>query len=173
MKVFTMPLKLFSIGISCLITLLVTTHNVDAQEKITGPWLWMITPTEWGKGGAASINIDSLAVASHGVVTEADVARNGVNPGDTVGDYAWTFSEISPTDPNNINEVINQIGWSSDPQRGQYSSYALITLESDRVQSEVVMRVGSDDAIKVWLNGEVVHTNAINRGQVVTKTSFR
>ena len=26
------------------------------------------------------------------------------------------------------------------------------------------MRVGSDDAIKVWLNGEVVHNNPVNRG---------
>ena len=156
--------KPFSIAMSCLITLFIAPHNVDAQEKITGPWLWMIAPTEWGKGGADSINIDSLAVASHGAVTEADVARNGANPGDTIGNYAWTFSEISPTGPNNINEVINQIGWSRDPSMGQYSSYALITLESDRAQSGVAMRVGSDDAIKVWLNGEVVHTNAINRG---------
>lgn len=159
-----MHLKRFLIGISFLITLFVATHNVEAQEKITGPWLWMIAPTEWGKGGAASINIDSLAIASHGAVTEADVARNGANPGDTVGNYAWTFSKISPTGLNNIGEVINQIGWSSDPQIIQHSSYALITLESDRAQSEVAMRVGSDDAIKVWLNGEVVHTNAIDRG---------
>ena len=147
-----------------LIVLLLIAEVVDAQEKIRGPWLWMVAPTEWGKGGAASINIDSLAVASQGAVTETDVARNGANPGDTVGNYAWTLSEISPTGVNNINEVINQIGWSSDPSMGQYSSYALITLESDRAQPGVAMRVGSDDAIKVWLNGEVVHINAIDRG---------
>ena len=29
----------------------------------------------------------------------------------------------------------------------------------------VGMAVGSDDSIKVWLNGEVVHTNATNRGR--------
>ena len=45
-----------------------------------------------------------------------------------------------------------------------HSSYALITLESATVQNNVRMRVGSDDSIKVWLNGEVVHKNAINRG---------
>jgi len=142
---------------------------VNAQEKITGPWLWMIAPTEWDKGGAASINIDSLAVASHGAVTEADVASNGASPGDTVGNHAWTLSEISPTGINNINEVIHQIGWNIhpnfiDPIFVQYSSYALITLESDSAQPGVAMRVGSDDAIKVWLNGEVVHANPIDRG---------
>lgn len=133
-------------------------------NKITGPWLWMIAPTESDRGGADFINTDSLAVASHGAVTEADIASNGANPGDTVGNYAWTLSEISATGINNINEVINQIGWSSNPDINDHSSYALITLKSDRAQPGVAMRVGSDDAIKVWLNGEVVHTNAINRG---------
>ena len=45
-----------------------------------------------------------------------------------------------------------------------HSSYALITLESDSDQAGVEMKVGSDDSIKVWLNGEEVHNNAINRG---------
>jgi hypothetical protein len=27
------------------------------------------------------------------------------------------------------------------------------------------MGVNSDDSIKVWLNGEVVHTNSVNRGR--------
>ena len=42
-------------------------------EKITGPWLWMITPTKAGQGGANSNNIDSLAEASNGALTETDV----------------------------------------------------------------------------------------------------
>ena len=46
-------------------------------SKITGPWLWMIAPTQTGKGGANSNNLDSLAEASGGNVTEADVAING------------------------------------------------------------------------------------------------
>ena len=40
----------------------------------------------------------------------------------------------------------------------------MITLESDSDQFGVTMQVGSDDAIKVWLNGEVVHDYPINRG---------
>ena len=35
------------------------------------------------------------------------------------------------------------------------------------------MFVGSDDAIKVWLNGKVVYKNAINRGAENFQNSFK
>lgn len=44
-----------------------------------------------------------------------------------------------------------------------HSAYALFSLPSDADRTGVRMLVGSDDAIKVWLNGEVVHKNAVNR----------
>ena len=132
-------------------------------DKIIGPWLWMITPTRTGQGGARSNNVDSLAVASGGVVTEADVARNGAREGNAVGNYVWTLGEISEAGDDNVNDLLNKIGLG----RGDvddHSSYALITLESATAQSDVTMRAGSDDSIKIWLNGEVVHNNPINRG---------
>ena len=131
-------------------------------EKITGPWLWMIAPTKAGQGGAKSNNIDSLADASGGNVTEADVAANGARKGEAVGNKVWTLGEISATSGNNVTALINQIGLG----RGDvddHSSYALITLESMAAQSDVTMAAGSDDAIKIWLNGEVVHNNPIDR----------
>ena len=132
-------------------------------NKITGPWLWMIAPTEAGRGGAQSNNVDSLAVASGGAITEADVAVNGANEGDTVGDYVWTLGEIAQTGGNNVNDVLNHIDM-TEGDVDDHSSYALITLESATAQSDVTMHVGSDDSIKVWLNGEVVHNNPTNRG---------
>ena len=157
--------KLFTIGVTCLMTLFVMTltHVADAQDKITGPWLWMIAPTEANQGGANSTDEDSLAEASGGDVTEASVAANGANEGDKVGDLEWTLGEISETGGNNVNDLVNEIGLGSGDVN-DHSSYALITLESDSDQAGVEMKVGSDDSIKVWLNGEVVHTNAINRG---------
>ena len=155
--------KLFSIGLSCLMTLFVITHIAYAQAKITGPWLWMIAPTAPGQGGAASIDIDSLAVASGGAVTEADVAVNGANEGDRVGNFVWTLGQISATSSDNINDCINRIGLAAG-NVDDHSSYALFTLESDTVRRDAMMRVGSDDAIKVWLNGEVVHNNPVDRG---------
>ena len=157
--------KLFTIGVTCLMTLFVMTltHVADAQDKITGPWLWMIAATEANQGGANSTDEDSLAEASGGDVTEAGVAANGANEGDKVGDLEWTLGEISETGGNNVNDLVNEIGLGSGDVN-DHSSYALITLESDSDQAGVEMKVGSDDSIKVWLNGEVVHTNAINRG---------
>ena len=131
--------------------------------KIAGPWLWMIAPTERWQGGARAINVDSLAAVSAGAVTEADIAANGAKEGDTVGDYTWKLGRIAWDGGNNINDLLNTIGM-AEGDINDHSSYALITLESATAQSDVPMKVGSDDAIKVWLNGEVVHNNAINRG---------
>ena len=147
-------------------------NTYNAQDKLTGPWLWMIAPTAAGQGGTASTNVDSLAAASGGAVTEADVAANGANEGDKVGALEWTLGEISATGGNNINDLVEEIGL-GEGNIDDHSSYALITLVSDTDQSNVTMRVGSDDSIKVWLNGEVVHINAINRGAGDFQDTFK
>ena len=165
--------KLLTLSMVWLMSVLVlmVPRGADAQEKITGPWLWMIAPTEAGQGGANSTDVDSLATASGGAVTEADVAANGADVGDVVGNYAWTLSTIQATGGDNVTDVVQRIGW-ADGDVNDHSSYALITLESINAQNNVTMRVGSDDAIKVWLNGQVVHTNAINRGSVDFQDNF-
>ena len=155
--------KLFTVGLACIIALFVMAQTADAQDKITGPWLWMIAPTAANEGGANSTDVDSLSEASGGDVTEDDVAANGANEGDAVGDLVWTLGEIADTGGNNVNDLVNEIGL-GEGDVNDHSSYALITLESDSDQSGVDMKVGSDDSVKVWLNGEVVHTNAVNRG---------
>ena len=63
----------------------ITVPDAILEGKITGPWIWMIAPTEPGRGGPGSIDIDSLGIASNGVVTEIDVSTNGVVVGDMVG----------------------------------------------------------------------------------------
>ena len=144
--------------------LMTRTQVVDAQDKITGPWLWMIAPTALTQGGARSTDVDSLALASDGTVTEAQVAANGANEGDAVGNFAWTLAEIDSdvgTGLGNVNNVVNRIGWAIG-NVDDYTSYALITIESE-IDQRVPMLVGSDDSIKVWLNGEVVHNNPIDR----------
>ncbi|RKU16937.1 hypothetical protein C6500_17085 [Candidatus Poribacteria bacterium] len=133
----------------------------DTLEKITGPWLWMIAPTDRYQGGAPSIDVDSLAAVSRGIVTEAEVATNGANEGDRVGNFVWTPGDISPTE-GDINECLNRIGMTTGDV-DDHSAYALFSLPSDAERTGVRMLVGSDDAIKVWLNGEVVHKNAVNR----------
>ena len=140
--------------------------------KITGPWLWMIAPTEIGLGGAKSLDVDSLADASGGTVTETDVATNGAIIGERVGNYAWTPAELADTGGNNINDVVNNIGFAQGDVN-DHSSYALINFTSATALSGVRMHVGSNDAIKVWLNGEVVFSHPVNRGAHDFQDMFR
>ena len=154
--------KLF-VGLTCLVAIFLMTHIADAQEPIKGPWLWMIAPTEANQGGQASTDIDSLSVASGGDVTEDMVAANGATEGDVVGDYAWTLGTLP--DNGDTNVMVVDIGMTEVADFNDVSSYSVITLESATAQSGVTLGVSSDDSIKVWLNGEVVHTNAVNRGR--------
>ena len=135
---------------------------VKANQPITGPWLWMIAPTEPGQGGKTSTDVDSLDALSDGAVTEADVAKNGATEGNMVGNLAWTLGQIAPTGADNINDAVTKIGL-GEGNIDHHSAYALITLVSATAQSNVSMQVGSDDSIKVWFNGSVVYTNPINR----------
>ena len=60
--------------------------------EIQWPWLWMVVPTDPTAGSGISTDIDSLADASGGSITETHVAQNGVNEGDAVGELQWTRS---------------------------------------------------------------------------------
>ena len=154
--------KLF-VGLTCLVAIFFMTHIADAQEPIKGPWLWMIAPTEAGQGGQNSTDIDSLEVASGGDVTEDMVAKNGASEGDEVGDYVWTLGELP--DNGDINIMAVDTGMTENAAFDDVTSYGLIYLNAPTDQSGVTLGVSSDDSIKVWLNGEVVHTNAVNRGR--------
>ena len=160
--------KLFVLGLAFLMILSVMPRTADAQDQILGPWLWIIAPTEAGQGGAASTDIDSLAVASDNKITEEMVAMNGAKEGDTVGDYKWTLAELPEN--GDINAVVNETGM-AEGALDHVTSYALYTYVSDKAQ-EATMKTGSDDSIKVWLNGEVVFTNAVNRGRGMWQDEF-
>ena len=136
--------------------------DVPDYNSIRGPWLWMIAPTEQNRGGADATHIDSLAVASADTVNEEKVSKYGANEGDTVGDYTWTLGEIAPD--GKINAMLVNIGMTENTNLDDWTAYALTTLVSPTDQPNVTMSVRSDDSVKVWLNGEVVWSNAINRG---------
>ena len=161
------------------------------SDHIQGPWLWMVVPTDPAVGEGISTEIDSLADASEGGITEVDVAQNGVNAGDAIGQLQWVSSEIhwsehhcqkfsvtsEPNiiftiftlglladdciDPtvcwaNNINNLVDTLGMGTELASGERTAYAFINVVSSSEQN-VVMSVKSGDAIKIWLNGSVVH----------------
>lgn len=164
----------------CLMGLFMMTHIAHAQEKITGPWLWMIAPTDANQGGQASTDVDSLDKASGGKVKEADVAKNGAKKGDKVGNLDWVEAELPALGGNNIQDMINKgkAAWGGEWAKlpadiNDTSSYGLITIVSATAQNGVTMRVGSDDSVKVWLNGNVAHKNAVNRGASGFQDTFK
>ena len=130
--------------------------------KIDGPWLWVIAPTNGLSGlRAAASQTDFLARMSGGAVTESRIARQGAIEGDAVGDKVWTLGKISRRGSNNINELVNTIGLGTG-NVDHHVAYGSINLDSPRQQS-TRMFVGSGDAVKVWLNGVLVHNKAIDR----------
>jgi len=143
-------------------------------QAIQGPWLWMVVPTDSTVGVGISTEIDSLAAASGSALTETHVARNGVNAGNRLGQQRWTSSIVQSKrvcikydiflcpDPtvcweDNINNVVSTLGMGSGANTNGDTAYALINLYSLHQQSNVLLTVKSGDAIKVWLNGNVVH----------------
>lgn len=146
----------------CFSGLFLFVQLAGAQEKITGPWLWMTVPTN-PQCGADATDIDWLDKASGGKVTEKMIAENGAEMGDWVGDLQWSRGRIPDTGSDNINAVVTVLGL-GEGDVNNHAAYALITLEAAGAQNDVSLRAGSDDSIKIWLNGEVVHKNAVNRG---------
>ena len=128
----------------------------EAGPKIVGPWLWVIVP------GARLDHTDLLAKASNGKVTEVKVATFGATEGKFVGNSEWLSHELSPIGGDNINVMTDALGWGSGSEVYDHVVYGSVTLESPREQ-DTTMLVGSNDEVKVWLNGEVVHYNPVIR----------
>ena len=128
-----------------------------AGPKITGPWLWVIVPGFWLG------NTDWLAEASGGFVTERKVATFGAREGKSVGQSKWRAHSLAPVGHDNINDMTDALGWGKHSEIYDHIVYGFVSLKSPRPQ-ETTMLVGSNDAVKVWLNGELVHKALVDRG---------
>ena len=120
----------------------------QAGPKIEGPWLWVLLP---GTENRFEDNVDLLAEASGGAVTEVKVSTNGATEGKPVGDNVWYLDKIPPTGRNNIAEVLIR----PEPFVPGVV-YGCVFLYTPR-QQEVTLFVGNDGGGKVWLNGVLVH----------------
>ena len=154
------PLNVLPKGV--IITTFSNPGEVRPAPKIQGPWLWVIVPTSGVSGAAAAASgTDFLNQATDGTVTEQMIATHGARRYDPVGNKRWTVGSLSRSGGNNINELVNEIGLGLD-NVDNHVAYGSILLHSPREQ-ETTMFVGSSDAVKVWLNGVLVHSNAIDR----------
>ena len=130
----------------------------DVPKKIEGPWLWTIVPTAGTSGSkAAASGQDFLRHISGGSVTELDIATQGAMEGDVVGNRVWTVGKISKRGGNNINELVNATGLGAG-NIDHHVAYGSVNLDSPSEQN-TRMFVGGGDAVKVWLNGKLVHSN--------------
>ncbi len=129
----------------------------DAGPKIVGPWLWVIVP------GARLDHTDLIAKATKGAASEVKVATFGATEGKSVGGSVWEVHTLSATGGDNLNEMTDALGWGSGSEVYDHVVYGSVTLESPREQ-QTTMLAGSDDEVKVWLNGELVHYNPVLRG---------
>ncbi len=127
-------------------------------KKITGPWLWAIVP-----GTRLDERTDFLARATRGAATEIKVATNGAKEGKAVGNSMWTLHSLSATGGNNINRMTDALGWGTGSEIYDHTVYGSVVLDSPEEQ-QTTMFVGSSDAVKVWLNGELVHQAFFPRG---------
>ena len=126
--------------------------------KITGPWLWAIVP-----GTRLEDNVDFLALATDDAATELKVATNGAKEGKAVGNSKWTLHRLAASGGDNINRMTDALGWGTREEIYDHIVYGSVVLDSPEAQ-QTTMLVGSDDAVKVWLNGALVHQAVVTRG---------
>ena len=165
----------------CMLFFLILLSQSDAQTlsggpKIQGPWLWVIAPTSlnnvWLSGADAAISgIDFLSRKSNGAVTEQKIAAEGAIISESVGNEVWTLGSLPSEGYNNINDMLISIGL-ADTDINQHVAYGSILLNSPQEQ-ETIMFVGNDDAVKVWMNGELVHEKFVDRAARDYQDVFR
>ena len=152
----------------CAIGFLLVAQFATALDKIEGPWMWIITESPVGGGGAAVTDDDGIKDATKGKLTEEDVAEQGLTKKILKVKFPdklkWTEGEIAAVGGNNINDMLIKIKLGPGGDVNDYCSYAVINAVSKVKKAGVEARVGSDDSVKVWMNGEEVHKNAVNRG---------
>ncbi len=152
----------------CAIGFLLIAQFATALDKIEGPWMWIITESPVGGGGAAVTDDDGIKDATKGKLTEEDVAEQGLTKKILNVKFPdklkWTEGEIAAVGGNNINDMLIKIKLGPGGDVNDYCSYAVINAVSKVKKAGVEARVGSDDSVKVWMNGEEVHKNAVNRG---------
>ena len=132
--------------------------------KIEGPWLWVLVPEEDIRSTVVGklehptddllTNLDVLAEASGGKVTELKVSTHGATEGNPVGNDVWYSDKIPTTGRNNIAEVLTEEVLAGPFVPGVI--YGCIVLYSPR-QQEVTLFAGNDGGGKAWLNGALVH----------------
>lgn len=143
------------------------------QEQTSGAYLWLTSYVDRFHTLAQATDEDVIANITNGAVGEMDIATQGINPYVDIENFNWTLGTLfgEPDAPdyvphigaNNIGELVSETEGLMYYTSYRYRTiYGLLSIVSDG-QYSTDLKVGSDDSIKIWLNGEVVHRNAMAR----------
>jgi len=132
---------------------IVTNEGIDT-------WLISAVPQT---GDAVAKGYPTDWIKENGGVGESALSdpKNGPEVGDKiVADAKYAWKEVKGLGGDNIIDFERvDIGWGQDNITAYM--YLYITADIERI---VNISVGSDDTIKVWLNGENIHSNPALRG---------
>ena len=122
-------------------------------------------------GAVAAVGRDLISEWTNRKYTEEDVANGrgvenkwewGKFPLTEQGAEGWKLGEFTDFSGDNVQKLAEEVfGRVGDLNDYTWYGYTVI-ISPDR--RNVDLRVGSDDAVKVWLNGKVVHDNPVLRG---------
>ncbi len=127
--------------------------------KIEGPWSWVTVP-----GERLDNNMDFLAEASSGGITEQKAATHGVIQGTLVGNNRWTHGKIAPSGSEmNIADMLDEIGSEANTDSNRII-YGSIILDSPHEQ-DTNLFFGCGGRVKIWLNGELIYQSLVWRGR--------
>ena len=116
-------------------------NGVNAGDAI-GQLQWVSSEIHWSEHHCQKFSVTSEPNIIFTIFTLGLLADDCIDP--TV---CWT---------NNINNLVDTLGMGTELASGERTAYAFINVVSSSEQN-VVMSVKSGDAIKIWLNGSVVH----------------
>ena len=133
---------------------------IAGGPKIEGPWLWTVVPT--GKRDVVpeiKDEIDWLAKASNGVVTEQEIATNGAKEGEFSGNNTVWVAHRLPAKGNTVAWMADAAGLRIGNIEDHVVAYGVLTIHSP-LRQNVTMYVGADDGARIWLNGKIVYNTS-------------
>ena len=137
--------------------------------KIDGPWLWLTLPANWGEDFLLT---DYLAKASNNKVTEEQIATLGASERAAIGESVWSVGTLEPYNADlkyknatNLTRLFDAQGAIElrDGEDYVVVVYGSITLSSPRTQQTKIF-IGTSHPRKVYLNGKLVHDQALGLG---------
>jgi len=154
-------LKVYRYIVQTLLIIFLIVFNaphVNSQQKINGPWsfIWFSDAQCMGNG----LDNDYFSRESNGQYSESYLSRKGIKLNEKIGKRKWVIKELSLSN-NNLGNLIR-----SSDKKFNYSKavvYGMLNVYSNKNQ-KVMMRIGSDDTVKIWVNGKVLHRNVKGRG---------